>query len=85
MECISCGLHNVEDARFCGHCGINIRQRGQTPTDQDDSAELGDQKGYGGTKNLGTQIIFCFKCGLRNCEDARFCGQCGVNLKHGLP
>ena len=85
MECISCGLHNVEDARFCGHCGINIRQRGQTPTDQDDSAELGDQKDYGGMKNLETRIIFCFKCGLRNCEDARFCGQCGVNLKHGLP
>jgi hypothetical protein len=85
MECISCGLRNVEDARFCGHCGINIWQRAQTLIAQDDSAELDDQKGHDGLKNLIAQITFCFSCGLRCCDDARFCGQCGVNLKLGLP
>ncbi|MBT3555914.1 MAG: hypothetical protein HN926_10290 [Chloroflexi bacterium] len=85
MECISCGLHNVEDARFCGHCGINIWQRAQTLIGQADSSELDDQKSHDGLKNLVAQIMFCFSCGLRNCDDARFCGQCGVNLKLGLP
>jgi ribosomal protein L40E len=85
MECISCGLRNVEDARFCGHCGINIWQRAQTLIGQDDSAELDDQKGHDGLKKLVAQIMFCFSCGLRSCDDARFCGQCGVNLKLGLP
>ena len=85
MKCISCGLRNVEEARFCGHCGTNLQQRVQTSMGEDESSGLVEKKDHDWVTNLADQIIFCFRCGLRNCDVARFCGQCGVNLKHGLP
>lgn len=37
MECPNCGKNNPHEARFCRHCGTEIKSPSQNNTNNDDS------------------------------------------------
>ena len=58
MDCISCGLRNLEYARYCGRCGINLQQRLLTAVEHQISFCF----------SCGLRIVedarFCGQCGV---------------------